>query len=166
MPVTLAQRTVCMDVYEWPDSEGAQPRAFVSHKDAEDSCRAAGKRLCSAEEWKEACQGPDRERYPYGRRYRENDCPAKEAEAARSGRFPVCRSYYGVYDLAGNLWEWTATPAPDSDFYLVAGGNWTTGNEATCGLAKYSFYPSVRYPFVGFRCCQDPPPKPAAGPPE
>jgi hypothetical protein len=156
VPINAGGNTICMDKYEWPDSEGAVPRAFVNHKEAEDSCRSAGKRLCTAAEWEEACQGPDRDPYPYGARYRENDCPAKEAQASRSGRFPVCRSYYGVYDMAGNLWEWTSTPAPDSDFFMVAGGNWTTGNEATCRLAKYSFYPAVRYPFVGFRCCQEP----------
>lgn len=155
MPLAGARGTVCMDLYEWPDSDGAVARAFVNHKEAEDSCRSVGKRLCSLAEWKDACQGPDREAYPYGKRYRENDCPAKEIAASRSGRFPVCRSYYGVYDMTGNLWEWTSTPAPDPDFYMVAGGNWTAGNEATCGLAKFSFYPAVRYPFVGFRCCQD-----------
>lgn len=152
--------TVCMDMYEWPDSDNAVARAFVSHKDAEDSCRSVGKRLCSAPEWREGCQGPDREKYPYGSRYNENHCPSKEAAASRSGRFPVCRSYYGMYDMTGNLWEWTSTPAPDSDFFMVAGGNWTAGNEATCGYSKFSFYPNVRYPFVGFRCCQDVPAKP------
>lgn len=147
--------TVCMDLYEWPDSDGAVPRAFVNRQEAADSCASVGKRLCTAVEWREACQGPDAESYPYGRRYNENRCPAKEAAASRSGRFPACRSYYGLYDMTGNLWEWTSTPAPDPDFYMVAGGNWTAGNEATCGYAKFSFYPAVRYPFVGFRCCQD-----------
>jgi hypothetical protein len=149
--------TVCMDLYEWPDSDNAVARAFVSHQDAVDSCKSVGKRLCSAAEWKEACQGPDKDSYPYGSKYNENHCPSKEAAASRSGRFPVCRSYYGAYDMTGNLWEWTATPAPDPDFFMVAGGNWTAGNEATCGYAKFSFYPNVRYPFVGFRCCQDAP---------
>lgn len=149
--------TVCMDLYEWPDSDNAVARTFVSQKDAADSCKSAGKRLCSAAEWREACQGPDRDKYPYGSRYNENHCPSKEAAASRSGRFPVCRSYYGLYDMTGNLWEWTSTPAPDADFFMVAGGNWTAGNEATCGYSKFSFYPNVRYPFVGFRCCQDVP---------
>jgi hypothetical protein len=154
-PIAPGGKTVCMDLYEWPDSDGAVPRAFVNQKEAADTCKSAGKRLCTEPEWREACRGPDKEAYPYGGRYNENRCPAKEAAASRSGRFPVCRSYYGLYDMTGNLWEWTATPAPDPDFFMVAGGNWTAGNEATCGYAKFSFYPNVRYPFVGFRCCQD-----------
>lgn len=156
MPLEIKGKTVCMDVWEWPNRDGEIPRTFVSQKEAADSCHQIGKRLCSQEEWREGCQGPDRAVYPYGGKYNENYCPAKERVAARSGRFPVCRSYYGIYDMTGNLWEWTSTPAKnDPDFFLVAGGNWDTGNEATCNLAKFSFYPSVRYPFVGFRCCQD-----------
>jgi formylglycine-generating enzyme required for sulfatase activity len=156
MPVEVKGKQVCMDVFEWPNREGEIPRTFVNQKEAADSCRNIQKRLCTSEEWRSTCQGPDKAIYPYGSKYNENYCPAKEAAVARSGRFPVCRSYYGVYDLTGNLWEWTSTPSKsDSDFFLVAGGNWDSGNEGNCGLAKFSFYPSVRYPFVGFRCCQD-----------
>ena len=42
MPVTANGAIVCMDRYEWPDSEGAVPRAFVTDAEAEDSCSAAG----------------------------------------------------------------------------------------------------------------------------
>lgn len=156
MPVTVGGGTVCMDVYEWPNLDGEQPRAFVNWQEAADSCRRAGKRLCSAEEWRTACQGPDGEAYPYSGKYNENHCPAKEAAASRSGRFPACRSYYGLFDMTGNLWEWTSTPAgADGEFFRVAGGNWSAGGEARCGYSKFSFYPAVRYPFVGFRCCRD-----------
>lgn len=157
MPVTYAGRTVCMDVYEWPNREGGIPRAHVSWQDAADSCASQGKRLCTVEEWRAACAGPDGAGYPYGATYNEKHCPAKEPSSSRSGRHPACRSYFGQYDMTGNLWEWTSTPGgADGDFFLVAGGNWNGGNEATCGQAKFSFYPSVRYPFVGFRCCRDP----------
>ncbi len=156
MPLDVKGKAVCMDIYEWPNRDGEIPRTFVNQKEATDSCRQAGKRLCSQEEWHEGCQGPDGAAYPYGNKYNENYCPAKEAAAARSGRFPVCRSYYGIFDMTGNLWEWTSTQSKsDADFYMVAGGNWDAGNEATCSLAKFSFYPSVRYPFVGFRCCSE-----------
>ena len=69
------------------------------------------------------------EAYPYGGRYNENRCPAKEPALSRSGRFPACRSYYGLYDMTGNLWEWTATPAPNPDFFMVAGGGELDGGE-------------------------------------
>jgi hypothetical protein len=156
MPVKLRDREICVDVYEWPNAEGALPTAMVSQAQAADSCRSGGRRLCSAEEWREACQGPEGLRYPYGKRYDERHCPAQQKEPARSGRQPACRSYYGLYDLTGNVWEWTSTPDPEhEDFFRVAGGNWETAEKASCGLFKYSFYPQNRYPAVGFRCCAD-----------
>lgn len=156
MPLDAGGRTICMDVYEWPNREGEFPRAFSNWKQAGDSCKSAGKRLCTLDEWQSACRGPDDATYPYGAKYNENHCPAKESTPARAGRFPACRSYYGTYDMTGNLWEWTATQSKDhEDFYLVAGGNWSSGNEGTCSLSKYSFYPNVGYAFVGFRCCEE-----------
>ncbi len=155
MPFSQGGRQVCMDRYEWPNSLHAVPKAFVSHKEAEDSCSVKGKRLCSVEEWQLVCRGPQDSRYPYGNLYNENYCPSKEVEVNRSGRFPACRSYYGIYDLTGNLWEWTATPHKVREgYYLAAGGNWNTGDQATCSQTKYSFYPQNRYLFVGFRCCK------------
>ncbi len=154
MPVQVQGHAVCVDVYEWPNRENAQPQAMMNHDQAEDSCRSAGKHLCSEDEWQAACHGPEQSRYPYGQSYDERYCPAQQSAPSRSGRFPACRSYYGLYDLTGNMWEWTSTPNPQhSDFYFVAGGGWDAADNATCGMAKYSFYPQNRYPTVGARCC-------------
>lgn len=61
-----------------------------------------------------------------------------------------------MYDMNGNLWEWTDTPAREMpNRYLVAGGAWDTQNESKCTDTKYSFYPQNQYNFVGFRCCAD-----------
>ncbi len=156
MPFEKDGKTVCMDIFEWPNLTGELPRTFVNQAEARDSCALAGKRLCSLNEWRSVCEGPARERYPYGNRYNENYCPAKERTAQRSGRFPACRSYYGTFDMTGNVWEWTSTESTErAGFFMVAGGHWSAGNEGSCGFSKYSFYPQNSYPVVGFRCCQD-----------
>jgi len=156
MPVSVHGRDVCVDVYEWPNRDNAQPRVMVNREQAEDSCNSVGKHLCSLEEWRAGCQGPEQSRYPYGDSYDERYCAAQQSGSSRSGRLPACRSYYGLYDLTGNVWEWTSTPNPERDnFFFVAGGNWDAAEKGTCGLAKYSFYPQNAYPGVGFRCCAD-----------
>ncbi len=156
LPYEKDGKTVCMDIFEWPNKEGELPRTFVNQAEARDSCASVGKRLCTLEEWRFVCKGPGRENYPYGNRYNENHCAAREQTVQRAGRFPACRSYYGTMDMTGNVWEWTSTESTDREgFFMTAGGNWNAGNEATCGFSKYSFYPQNRYPVVGFRCCQD-----------
>ena len=77
-------------------------------------------------------------------------------ETTPVGAFEGGKSPFGLYDVSGNVWEWTSTPNPERDnFFFVAGGNWDAAEKGTCGLAKYSFYPQNAYPGVGFRCCAD-----------
>jgi hypothetical protein len=155
-PFEINNKSVCMDMYEWPNKEGEQPAPYVTRREAVDSCATLEKRLCTLKEWQTVCTGPEHYMYPYGNDYNENYCPAKEKTARRSGRFPVCRSYYGTYDMPGNLWEWTSTESREREgFYMVTGGNWNTGDQATCMQTKYSFFPQNKYLFVGFRCCSD-----------
>lgn len=45
---------------------GVVPQGYISGVQAEDACRASGKRLCTASEWDTACRGPQRTVYPYG----------------------------------------------------------------------------------------------------
>ena len=41
---------------------------------ADIACRNAGKRLCTAEEWRTACRGERNTRYPYGTEYEQGTC--------------------------------------------------------------------------------------------
>jgi hypothetical protein len=45
---------------------GVFPQGFISEVQAEGACRAAGKRLCTHDEWRTACMGPSRTTFPYG----------------------------------------------------------------------------------------------------
>jgi formylglycine-generating enzyme required for sulfatase activity len=68
----------------WQEEEGWRPRAvsrhgtvpqgYVNQEMADQACRNAGKRLCSAEEWRTACQGEHRTLFPYGPEYQEGAC--------------------------------------------------------------------------------------------
>jgi len=156
-PVPVKGKTVCVDAYEYPNRHGEKPRNMINQSAAARLCEQAGKRLCSIDEWQAACRGNANTRYPYGNAYNQTKC-ATDMRAAkepnRSGFKEHCRSWYGMYDMSGNLWEWTSTPAQREGLFLVAGGAWNTQNASSCAETKFSFYPQNEYPFVGFRCCK------------
>ncbi len=155
-PVPVNGKTVCVDAYEYPNQPEAVVKDMVSHDEAVKLCEQAGKRLCRFDEWSIACKGKDGFRYSYGTSYKPFKCNTNTKSARRAGRKEECRSWYGMYDMNGNLWEWTDTPAKEMpNRYLVAGGAWDTQNESKCTDTKYSFYPQNQYNFVGFRCCAD-----------
>ena len=154
-PVPVGGKTVCVDAYEYPNEADATPRDMVSQEQAEELCKQAGKHLCSIDEWQAACRGKDKTRFSYGDGYKQNKCNTNTKAMKRSGRKEQCRSWFGMYDMNGNLWEWTSTKSKDHpNMFLVAGGAWNTNNESKCTDSKFSFYPQNQYPSVGFRCCR------------
>jgi hypothetical protein len=155
-PVPVSNRMVCVDAFEYPNQAEELPKDMVSHEMAVSLCAKEGKRLCALDEWQAACTGKDKQRYPYGERYDQTRCATAQKKVERSGRKEGCRSWWGMQDMAGNLWEWTSTMNPQRrEFFYVAGGSWNTKDESACSSTKFSFYPQNQYPFVGFRCCTD-----------
>ncbi len=60
---------VCIDRYEFPGIPCEYPMTWVSTQEADDLCRAIGKRLCRAHEWEGACAGallPPEKEYAFG----------------------------------------------------------------------------------------------------
>lgn len=155
-PVPVNGKEVCVDAYEYPNKADETPRDMVSQEQAASLCEAAGKRLCTLTEWQAACKGKDNLKYSYGDKYNQTRCNANTKAALRSGRKTQCRSWWGMYDMNGNLWEWTATPSKEkSTAFYAAGGSWSGNNQSRCTESSYSFYPQNQYPSVGFRCCKD-----------
>jgi hypothetical protein len=72
---------------------------------------------------------------------------------------PLCMSTGGVFDLSGNVKEWTSTQVTASPLaYRVRGGGFDSiAPGLTCQFAFQSAEPDYLFDNLGFRCCQDNP---------
>lgn len=150
----------CIDVYEYPNRRNAAPTVNVSWNDAKRICEGKGKRLCSEAEWEKACKGPGNARFPYGNQFDPNACnteddTGEDRSLAGAGRFPKCRSGFGIADMSGNVAEWTATPYAANQDKTQKGGAFDRPDYAARCSARKNGGPNSRSPEVGFRCCAD-----------
>ena len=161
---------------------GVVPQGYISAKQAENACRASGKRLCQPVEWRAACGGSDGTTYPYGPTRAPGKChdtgvspmltfhlatmkrgwgPIElndtrnnqlEGTVAKTGSHSECVSDQGVYDMVGNLHEWTADPNG-----TFQGGYWldTSQHGDGCAYRTIAHGHEYRDYSTGFRCCAD-----------
>ena len=93
-----------VDVFAYPNEEGAIPLTNVTRAEARTLCEQRDKRLCSELEWERACKGPDNKIYEYGDRYRPEVCgTGSRPMLSPSGLRVGCKSDFGVYDLHGGM---------------------------------------------------------------
>ncbi|MEZ6017188.1 MAG: sigma-70 family RNA polymerase sigma factor [Planctomycetota bacterium] len=90
------------------------PVVMVTYADAEAYCAWVGMRLPTEFEVQCAARGASERAYPWGDQWQDGEyCASAEQRSKRPspvGSFRKGVSPFGVYDLAGNVWEWTSSP--------------------------------------------------------
>ncbi|KAG1465718.1 hypothetical protein G6F46_002811 [Rhizopus delemar] len=160
----------------YPDSCANKPVVHVSVEDARAYAKWAGKRLPHEWEWQYVAQcGTEYRTYPWGNKWDESKVPEvyegrerlypnhppADVNAHSSGRSP-----FGVYDLVGNIWQWTdvyqdqhtrAAIIRGGSYYKPKNGQYFPQAYRNDEHGKYILMADSidRSATIGFRCVKD-----------
>ena len=164
---------------EWPDywdnpdyNQPTQPVIGISWSDATKFAKWLSsrlgytKRLPTEDEYERAARGDLPVIYPWG------DQPATDSVRANYngnkrfdstspiGSFENGKNAADIYDLSGNVWEWTssvpdANMTDDPSWKLVKGGSWMDGPSELRISNRRALDPTQRYQDVGFRLVRE-----------
>jgi formylglycine-generating enzyme required for sulfatase activity len=143
----------------WNDSQFNQPNqpvVGISWYEAEAFANFRGMRLLSATEWEQIVKGDENLEYPWGIDYISGYANTSDIEIGGTcavGLFPQ-GAIHGIYDLAGQVWEWTSTNLDESRF-ILKGGSWAAKPEHAQASYQFRLHPEVRDSFNGFRLALD-----------
>jgi iron(II)-dependent oxidoreductase len=156
------------------------PVVHVSFYEADAYARWAGKRLPTEAEWEKAASwdpaSGTKRLFPWG-----DEPPSGERanldqlsfSTSDVGAYPAGASAYGVLDMVGNVWEWTASEFQgypgfesfpyreysevffESGYRVLRGGSWATRPVAIRNTFRNWDHPIRRQLFCGFRCAKD-----------
>jgi formylglycine-generating enzyme len=207
--VTVAEYKACVADKKCPKSgprygdfdRPRQPINGISWFEAQAFCHATGKRLATEAEWEKAARGTDGRTYPWGNE--KATCERAVILEPRLGRSCGVKmrgahpekgrvleigikppTLHGLYDMAGNSFEWvadwyspsyascgadclgvnpkgpcggSAEPCPGHKYKVVRGGSWYWEAYRATTFHRREHVPSNRGPYhhFGFRCAAD-----------
>ena len=172
------------------ETMASHPLMHVSWFEADAYCKWAGKRLPTSAEWEKAARGTDGRIYPWGNQI----AGLSRANFGRTGlsgpvrdrperlllyppivsvdKYENAVSPYGLFNMAGNVAEWTADWY-DPGYYKYApnknpqgpahgshkafrGGGWVDSTPSVRSAQRNGADPKTRMNWLGFRCARDP----------
>jgi formylglycine-generating enzyme required for sulfatase activity len=153
------------------------PMVMVTWFGAKGYCEFYNWRLPTEIEWEKAARGEDARPYPWGEKIEPSNANyysshdifekifGKLGDTTPVG-FYSGRSYdnyattnspspYGLYDMAGNVWQWTADDYEDQHYRYMRGGSKADYAYNLRVWTRNSAVPDYFSPNVGFRCARD-----------
>ncbi|MDX1487480.1 MAG: SUMF1/EgtB/PvdO family nonheme iron enzyme [Acidiferrobacterales bacterium] len=155
--------------YAWdtdspPSGREDHPVVLVSHTDARAYARWLSERtgqtwrLPTELEWEKAARGLDGRYFPWGNAFdatRLNSADAGPFDTVAVGHYPKGASPFGLLDAAGQVYEWTATPAGTGQA-IVKGGSWDDRGCGVCRPAASHGRPTeLKHILIGFRLVRE-----------
>ena len=126
--------------------------------------------LPNEEEWEYAARGSTRREYPWGEEWNPDYCNSYEAGIGRTTpvrQLEKGRSYFGLYDMAGNVEEWVDTiyqehpggayvkddiyEAVGAKYQVLKGGSFARGGDLCRVARRHGPFPAPEFRFTGFR---------------
>lgn len=154
-----------------------QPMTMVSWFGAWGYCAYNGWRLPTEMEWEKAARGTDTRPFPWGDEIKRENAnfyasrdPYEDMRSFGSRTTPVgfyngktyagystidSVSPFGLYDMAGNVWQWTGNVYEGMHYRFMRGGSKDTYDMDLRIWVRNNATPTYFSPGVGFRCARD-----------
>ena len=140
----------------YPLDQANHPATKLTWLEANTYARRIGKRLPSEAEWEKAARGIDGREFPWGNNFSAELCNTFESKLNTTtpvDAYPEGASYYGVMDMAGNVWEWTSTYLDKrKTARILKGGAFNGKAQFAKSFSRFAYPEKGLIPAAGFRC--------------